>query len=786
MNTEKKITPYSSWFLSRPKTSGILVFLFIFAILDLAVMLRYQVLKKSETNEMTIALNIVEQNIEQSLKNSYATTIGLALTIDDNGEPKNFQAVGRQLLNSNNFIDAVQLVPNGVIKYTYPMTGNEAATNFNILKSPVHRGAALKAIASKKMYYVGPVELKQGGLGIVGRLPVYKKDKFWGFSAVIIKFSRFVKSTGIETFHNQNFYFQFSKRNIETQKEEFFLPGPQDFKSKLYKSVSIPEGDWKLYVIRKNDLQIIKSLTPIFLLAMLMASICGVFVISFLKRPSQLQNQVKIQTDKLLKNELFFKSIFEHAGLGITHTNSIKGNFIDANDKFCELIGYTQEEIKKITFMMITHPDDLDADLKKMELLKEGKLGGFSLEKRYFHKKGTIIWVNITVTPLWEKDEMPNTHMTIVEDITKRKEYEFALVNSQNNIESLINTIDGIVWEGYPDKPGVTFISKKSEAILGYKSEEWLENEDFWYNHMHPEDRDWVTAQTSEYSKKRTPHVLEYRMIDKSGNTVWLQDIVSIFVENDNSIKFRGILIDITQNKQFELELNNTLNLVTQQNKRLLDFSYIVSHNLRSHTSNIQSLATLIEESDDETEKTELLALLKSVSDTLHKTMDNLNEVVSIQTQVNPVIESLELQPVISKTLEILSNQIKSSKAKIINNVPGSVTVNYNPAYLDSVILNFILNAVRYHHPERNPVIELNSYEEKEYIVLEIKDNGIGIDLKKNGKKLFGMYKTFTNNPESKGIGLFISKNQIDTMQGKVTVESEINVGTTFKIYFKK
>ncbi|MGH2667386.1 sensor histidine kinase [Flavobacterium sp.] len=786
MNTEKKITPYSSWFLSRPKSSGILVFLFIFALLNLIVLLRYQVLKKSETNEMTIALNIVEQNIEQSLKNSYATTIGLALTIDDKGEPKNFESVGKQLLGSNNFIDAVQLVPNGVIKYTYPMAGNEAATNFNILKSPLHREAALKAIDSKKMYYVGPVELKQGGLGIVGRLPVYKKDKFWGFAAVIIKFSRFVKSTGIETFDRQNFYFQFSKIDPNTKKEEFFLQNKSDFRNKFFKSASIPEGDWKLYIIRKNDFQALKSMAPIFLLALLLASLCGVFVTSFLKRPSQLQNQVKIQTDKLLKNELFFKSIFEHAGLGITHTNSIAGTFIDANNKFCELIGYTQEEIKKMNFMMITHPDDLDADLKRMKSLREGELGGFSLEKRYFHKNGNIIWVNITVTPLWEKDETPNTHMTIVEDITKRKEYEFALVHSQNNIESLINTIDGIVWEGYPDKPGVTFISKKSEAILGYTSKEWLENEDFWFDHMHPEDREWVAAQTSECSKTRTPHVLEYRMIDKSGNTVWLRDIVSIFVESDGSIKFRGILIDITQTKQFELDLNNSLNLVTQQNKRLLDFSYIVSHNLRSHTSNIQSLATLIEESDDETEKTEFLTLLKSVSEALNKTMDNLNEVVSIQTHINPVIETLSLTEVIDKTLEVLSNQIKISHAQIINTIDKSVTVNYNPAYLDSVMLNFILNAVRYRHPERNPVIELNSYEEKEYIVLEIKDNGIGIDLKKNGKKLFGMYKTFTNNPESKGIGLFISKNQIDTMQGKVAVESEINIGTTFKIYFKK
>lgn len=185
-------------------------------------------------------------------------------------------------------------------------------------------------------------------------------------------------------------------------------------------------------------------------------------------------------------------------------------------------------------------------------------------------------------------------------------------------------------------------------------------------------------------------------------------------------------------------------------------------------------------------EKAEFLTLLKSVSEALNQTMDNLNQVVSIQTHVDQVSETLSLTKVINQTLEILSNQINSSKAKVINTIDESVTVKYNPAYLDSILLNFILNAIRYRHPDRIPIVELRSFEEKDYIVLEIKDNGIGIDLKRNGKKLFGMYKTFTKNPESKGIGLFISKNQIDTMQGKVEVESELNVGTTFKIYFKK
>ncbi|MGX7666213.1 sensor histidine kinase [Flavobacterium pedocola] len=734
---------------------------------------------------MNNILAVVHQNIEQTLKNSYATTISLALTVDDEGNVNNFEELGKKLVTANNAIDAVQLVPNGVIKYTYPLKGNEAARDFDILNSPLHREAALKAIETQKMYYVGPIKLKQGGIGIVGRLPVYKKGKFWGFSAVVIHFSTFIKSSGIQNFSSDKYYFQLSKKNGTEGKEVFFMEDKSNFRDKTYKSVTIPEGDWTLYMIQKNESKLLWLTLPIFILAFILALICGMFVTHILQKPSDLQKLVKEQTEKLVKSQLLFKSIFDNAGLGITHTDSNTGEYIKVNDKFAELTGYSREELEKMTVMMITHKDDHENDTKQMNLLKEGKIDSFSLEKRYHHKTGHLIWVNITVTPLWRKGETPNAHMTIVEDITKRKQYERDLLQSRLSLESLINTIDGIVWEGYPDKPGVTFISKQSESILGYTAEEWKSNDNFWYDHLYPEDRDKVIELTKEWSSLKKPHIHEYRMIGKKGNLIWVRDIVNVFIEKNGSFKFRGILIDITKSKETEIELNNSFKLVSEQNKRLLNFSHIVSHNLRSHTSNIQSLINLIEMSEDKTEQQELLGLLKSVSETLDETMDNLNEVVSIQTNINPLVEELNLNRFIKRVQEILRDQILKNEATIINHVSEDVSVKFNAAYLESILLNFISNSIRYRHPDRKPVIELSYLERDNYKILEISDNGIGIDLKKNGEKLFGMYKTFTNNPESRGIGLFITKNQIEAMHGKVEVESEINKGTLFRIYFK-
>ena len=103
------------------------------------------------------------------------------------------------------------------------------------------------------MYFAGPFELKQGGLGIVGRFPVFQNNKFWGFSAVIIKLETFLKASGIKNVNDSKYYFQFSKYNVDKQKEIFYLPKQTDFSKKYRINRIIPDGDWKIYLISKNN-----------------------------------------------------------------------------------------------------------------------------------------------------------------------------------------------------------------------------------------------------------------------------------------------------------------------------------------------------------------------------------------------------------------------------------------------------------------------------------------------------------------------------------------------------
>ncbi|MEL1240729.1 sensor histidine kinase [Flavobacterium flavipallidum] len=783
MNLIKSLFSHNKWFTIKPKLTGVLFFLFFCILFSLIISQQYRIAQKTKNDEMNAILQNIHKSIEQSLKDNYVDALTLALTINDKGKPENFEAVGKQIIEADSSIDAVQLVPKGIIRFTYPAKGNEAAQGINLLTNKKYRTEALKAIQTRKMYFAGPFELKQGGLGILGRIAVYKNNKFWGFSAILIRLKTLLDKPEIKKIDAKKYYFQFSKVDPVTHKEVFFLENKLKVDEKNAVTSTIPDGDWKLYLVDKNPNELILPFFAFSLLWFSLAALIGFLTTSFYKKPAELEKLIKEQSDEILKNEIKFKSVFEQASVGITYVDTVTGQLLEANKKYCNLLGYDQEEIKQKSIINLIHPDDLEKSLTNFEKLRNGIIKEYTTERRHITKSKDVIWIKLTISPLWENNGVLTNHIAIAEDITERKLAEEKILDSQKRIESLINTIDGIVWECDAETLKFNFVSKKVEDILGYTSEEWINTPNFWVDHIYENDKEATLKFCMEKTNQNLNHDFEYRMVAKDGRIVWLRDIVNVIIESGQAKSLRGIMIDVTKNKEIQKDLNNSFHLVTEQNKRLLNFSYIVSHNLRSHTSNISSIVDIIENSDSEEEKEEMIQLLKSVSDSLNETMLNLNEVVNIQTNIDIVVEKLNLKQYIDNTLTVLSDQIQFKGVQVISSIEKDVEIIYNPAYLESVLYNLISNAIRYSHHDRHPIIHIDSYKEGKKTVLKISDNGIGIDLDKNGHKIFGMYKKFSTHKDSKGIGLFITKNQIDAMGGSITVESEPNLGTTFKVY---
>jgi PAS domain S-box-containing protein len=375
--------------------------------------------------------------------------------------------------------------------------------------------------------------------------------------------------------------------------------------------------------------------------------------------------------------------------------------------------------------------------------------------------------------------------MIMVRNITERKQTEAALQESEANLHTVFNnTADGYYL--FNSELKLLSFNRPARSFTMNVHHKELEIGSYFFDYFPEKDKAPLRETMANVLKGQMIHY-DRKFVGLDGEENWYYIRYSPI---SNKVKeVIGVVMtveDITERKKNEIELSKSFELVTEQNKRLLNFSYIVSHNLRSHTSNIKSILDVLNYADSEEERKEMLGILRNVSDVLDRTIRDLNDVVSIHTHLTYTSEPLNLKEYVERTILVLGKQIASKKAIVNNTIPDTVTILYTAAYLDSILLNFVSNAIKYSHPDRDPVVTISCAFVDNRWVLIIEDNGIGIDLNKNGDKLFGMYKTFHSNSDARGIGLFISKNQIEAMGGRIEVESEVGKGTTFKIYMRK
>ncbi|MFT5145754.1 MAG: PAS domain S-box-containing protein [Polaribacter sp.] len=235
-----------------------------------------------------------------------------------------------------------------------------------------------------------------------------------------------------------------------------------------------------------------------------------------------------------------------------------------------------------------------------------------------------------------------------------------------------------------------------------------------------------------------------------------------------------------------KLQLEKFNQHLENKNRQLSSFAHIVSHNLRAPVSNLIVLKDFYKESTELNDKAMLFSKVEIVIDRLNLTLNELIDSLKIQGNKDIMFDTVTFDTLFAKILAILDIQILDSKAVVTANFCEAPTIEYPKLYLESILLNLLSNAIRYRAPNRITQIHFRTEIKNNEIILIVTDNGLGIDLKKYGHKLFGLNNTFHRHADSKGVGLFMTKTQIEAVGGSVTVESEVDKGSTFKIILKK
>ncbi|MFH4965625.1 PAS domain-containing sensor histidine kinase [Gaetbulibacter sp. M235] len=359
-------------------------------------------------------------------------------------------------------------------------------------------------------------------------------------------------------------------------------------------------------------------------------------------------------------------------------------------------------------------------------------------------------------------------------DFDKLK-WQFALKNSNIGI-----------WD-FDANLNRVFYSDESKKIIGFSTDEFGTNPNDWNDRVHPDDKQKYFKDFEDHLNGLTPfYENEHRILCKDNTYKWVLDKGKIIERDEQGTPKRiiGTHLDITQQKENELEKIKSLKLIIKKNNKLENFAHIVTHNLKSHSANFENLLEFYDEAESYEEKEDFITHLKTVSQSLAKTIYNLNEIVSIQNNKSNEVQTLNVYEYINNSLILLEVEINKSNAIIINKVDPSIYIDFNPAYLESVFQNLLSNAIKYKHQQRDPYIIFNSTIEKDKIIITVQDNGLGIDMEKYGKEVFKLYRTFHYNENSEGVGLYLIKNHIETFDGTIELESKVNVGTTFIIKF--
>lgn len=624
-----------------------------------------QLIRYSEEQVTSEQTNLISKRIVNSLTSAISAAQTLSY-IESRYGTEDFDEVAKEILENNPNLDVIQLLRGGEIIKVYPLEGNEIVLGYDILNDPSRSREAIRARDQKEVFFAGPFELRQGGVGIVGRLPIFKNEDFWGFSAVIIYLETFQLLIGLEDEIKEKFYVQLSKLNPETGEEENFLPEEDRANlSRIIETEFIDWGDWKLTVqLRKSSAWSTKSLAIV--LRVLLSMGLGIVAWYLANIPAILEKKVNKQSRKLsLSNERF--------------------------------------------------------------------------------KYAT----RATSDAIWD-------------------------------------------WNLKEDK---VYRSKNFEKLFGYKRSELNSNNNFWDAHIHPEDLKAVNANLKRVFESESDYwEQEFRFLKSDGTYAYVIDKgIIIRDKDDQPVRIIGATQDLTKIKASESELiklseelQSRARELELSNEELEKFAYTVSHDLQEPLRMISSFLKLLEKKYGNLLDEKGQQYIHFASEGAVRMRQIILDLLEYSMAGNVgQKEKVCLMEVLADIKMLHRNVILEKNAKLIYGQLPEIIASKAP--MRQLFLNIIDNSLKYSKADQSPEINIEVKEDENFWQFGISDNGIGIDPIYH-HQVFNIFQRLHTKEEftGTGIGLAICKKIVETHQGKIWIESTVDIGTSIFFTIRK
>lgn len=513
------------------------------------------------------------------------------------------------------------------------------------------------------------------------------------------------------------------------------------------------------------------------------------------------------RTEKeLVESERRFRKLFEQAAVGVAQIDPISGRFIQVNKRYCDIVGFSLDEMLKTNFQSITHPDDLEADLRNMKSLIAGEINEFSMDKRYIKKDGGLVWVHLTVYATWLSGESPIHHIAIVEDITERRQAEEALRARETQLSMIYDGVYDIIFMvAVEPQDSFRFVSVNrrfldatglaENQVVGRLAKDVI-----------PEpSRSIVLGKYRE--AVQGGHSVQWEEVTSypSGEKVGEVSVAPVFDLKGICTQLIGTVHDITDRKladaalrraheELEQKVIERTRELSEANMRLQELDRLksmfiasMSHELRTPLNSIigftdMTLQGLSGELNSE-QKDNISRVYQSAKHLLSLISDIIDISKIEAGRVEVYSEEFPLREMIDDAVVTIEPQLKEKGLTLEVGVLPDTMLNTDRKRLLQCLINFLSNAVKF---TESGGITVVSQATDEKVSLSVSDTGIGI-AEKDIPRLFEPFERLETRLKVKaggtGLGLYLTKRiAADILRGNISVRSTEGLGSTFTI----
>jgi PAS domain S-box-containing protein len=505
---------------------------------------------------------------------------------------------------------------------------------------------------------------------------------------------------------------------------------------------------------------------------------------------------------KLQNSEERFKGAFEYTALGMAIVNK-EGYWIEVNNRLCEILGYSKEEFRAMRFDELTYSEDLEESLANREKLVNSEISAFRMEKRYVHKNKSLVWVQLSVSIVRNKLGKTENFVGQIIDISERKriEDENKYLTDENNRNKTMqlneaknryrlladNTVDLVCLHDI--NGSFTYVSPSIHKLLGYTREELLGK--FPKEFVHPEDigilRNSIADVLANIEDVATAQI---RFRNKEGNYLWLESKGIIVLENGIPSGFQSSTRDVTQRKQAEKIIKETLIQEQELNELRTNLVSTISHEFRTPMTTIRTSAEIISmylEGHSFQNSINIEKRVKIIIEQINRIVELMNAVLTLskeeagKTSFNPV--TFDLKQLCLDVIDLSLDSYDVKRKVQTSFEGGSFYMFADKNLVEYCIFNILNNAFKYSKGAGDIIFRVFAAHESVYI--EIIDFGIGIP-QQDQSKLFNTFFRGSNTDgiQGTGLGLYIVKTFTEKNSGTVQIESEIGKGTKVTLEF--